>query len=206
VTYATLTSLLQDELENHESTFVSNIPNIVEIAESKIYGRVRTPDQRDSSTSSFGIGVNSILIAANGIEPISFTHSNGIPLDLKDESLIRVMWGATQGTPVHYAIQSATAATTTILVGPTPSSVQTWVFRYFKSPVSIVSASTTWLSVSFPDVLLNGCLIQASIYNKSEDIDFKRIKAEYEEGIAALIRSAEGLMTVEEARTGAISD
>lgn len=206
MTYATLTSLLQDELENHESTFVSNIPNIVEIAESKIYGRVRTPDQRDSSTSSFGIGVNSISIAATGIEPISFTHSNGIPLDLKDESLIRVMWGATQGTPVHYAIQSATAATTTILVGPTPSSVQTWVFRYFKSPVSIVSASTTWLSVSFPDVLLNGCLIQASIYNKSEDIDFKRIKAEYDEGIAALIRSAEGLMTVEEARTGAISD
>ena len=91
MTYASLVALLQDYTENSETSFVANIPEIVKQGESFIYGQVRTPDQRSTATSTFGVGVNTITINAIGVEPISLTHSNGTPILLKDESFIRVV-------------------------------------------------------------------------------------------------------------------
>lgn len=197
---------MQAELQNEETGFVANIPILIQQAESKIYNRVRTPDQRSSSTGSLSIGVNTISISASGIEPIQFVIADSnFPL-LKDESFIRTIFPGITGTPKYYAISAATSAATSLLLGPTPDAALSYLFRYFKSPESIVTASETWLSTVFPDVLLNACLVEGEKYDKGPKENFERYQTEFAQGMDRLIRSAETLMMKEEYRTGEVTN
>lgn len=208
MTHDELSTLLQRFLENTETSFVARIDDIITSVESKIYGAVRTPDQRKSATGSFTIGVNTVTIASPLVEPLQFYLTAGNTTLLpKSSSFIKAIYGSTSGTPAYFSLAGADQTNTTVLVGPTPSAGLAYQFDYYGIPNSLTDQSSTWLSVAFPDALLYGCLVEGAIYDKSEVRDggmLQSYKAEYERAIAAMMRSSEVLALTDEYRGGIV--
>lgn len=201
MTYTALVTLVQDMLENAETSFVANIPALVQQAEAFIYGRVRTPDQRKQTTGT--VSAATFSAPADFVEPLMlYLTVTNAPLIQKEESWLTSVWGTTTGTPLYYAIRGATGTETTIRVAPVPSGSTSYTLDYIGTPTSIVTASTTWLSLNFPHVLLYGTLVQGEIYNKG-DRDYKTL---FEESLGQLMRSAEGLMLRDEYRNPVIRE
>ena len=207
MTYVQLTALLQSYLENSETGFVADIPQIVQQCESRIYNSVRTPDQRQTVTNTVAVQT----FAA----PAGFVESQGMyitvsgeptPLLQKQASFIRTVFGTATGTPLYYALQTAGYASTTVMLGPTPNATFTYRLDYFGNPTSIVTASETWVSVHFPEALLYGSLLEGYIYMKGEQDQLGVFKARFEEAIALLRRSAEGLALEDEYRSPPIME
>jgi len=86
------------------------------------------------------------------------------------------------GVPKYYAISSygsaaetsAASSSVTVRLGPSPSVVSEMTITYYGKPSNSsvtngsVSATTTWMSSNFPDVLLYGALLQANVFMKGE--------------------------------------
>lgn len=172
MTYAALSSLLQSYLENSETSFVANIPTIVDQAENRIYHTVNTPDQRLTATGTLLASEEEITCPANYLEPQALfvtLDSERYPLLQKQLSWIRTVFQTgDSGTPAYYAVSTASSTDTSIIVGPVPSSTVTYELLYFGSPTSIVTAGSTWLSVQFPETLLYGSLLEGYVYMKGE--------------------------------------
>jgi hypothetical protein len=172
VTYAELNQLLQDFLENSETSFVSNIPTIVNQAENRIYHTVNTPDQRLSETGALLAGEEVITCPAAFLEPEAlFMTIDGErrPLLQKQLSWLRTVYQYNDaGFPAHYCLSTAGSSSTTIIVGPIPSAYATYELYYFGNPTSVVTAGSTWLSVQFPEALLYGSLLEGYVYMKGE--------------------------------------
>lgn len=201
MTYATLIALVQDMLENTETSFVANIPTLVQQAEAFIYGRVRTPDQRKQTTGS--VSAATFSTPADFVEPLTlYLTATNAPLLQKEESWLTTVWGTTTGTPLYYAIRGATGTETTIRVAPVPSGATAYTLDYIGTPTSVVTASTTWLSLNFPQALLYGTLVQGEVYNKGN----RDYKALFEEALAQVMRSSEGLMLRDEYRNPVIRE
>jgi len=207
VTYATLVQLMKDYLENQEASFVSNIPDIVRLAEERIYNTVRTPDQRQSVTGTTATAT--ITTPGSFVEPLGL-YVNSVPLLPKAVSYIRTAYSGITGQPEAYAMLNAIAdspnanAPATILIGPAPSTTYSYTLDYVGAPTSITVAATpsrtTWLSANFSSVLLYGCLIEGYVYNKGQADMMAEYKAQYEAGMKELKRSAEGLLQQDEYR------
>lgn len=106
----------------------------------------------------------------------------------------------TSGIPKYYAISSAGVTTTnptlTIRLGPIPDEDYQITTTYYGKTVadSITSGATpsapltteTWLSVTFPDVLLYGALVQAYIYMKGEPDMIQMYEKQFGDGLMLL--------------------
>ena len=86
------------------------------------------------------------------------------------------------GTPEYYALFDAN----TYILGPTPDVDYEIELHYFAYPTSIVTASTTWLSTNYPNVLLYGALVEAYIYAKGEAELIQTYQNKFQEGLDML--------------------
>ena len=101
-----------------------------------------------------------------------------------------------QGIPSYYAIsQSGTYsgnAPLTIRLGPIPDAVYpTTVTYYGKTSAQSITgqgsdSGTTWLSTTFPDVLLYGSLVQAYTYLKGEPDMIQLYEKQFMDGLTLL--------------------
>ena len=206
MTYAELTALMQDYLENQETSFVNNIPAIVRTAESAIYKAVRTPDQRQTAAGTVSTGTFTSPAAFE--EALGLFLNNGPGLLLKAPSYIRTVYGGLTGEPKVYAILTSTAdspnatSPSTILLGPTPNTTYNYVLDYLAQATSITVAASpsrsTWLSINYPDVLLYRCLIEGYVYNKGAADMMAEYKALFQDALQKLKDSAEGTLLQDE--------
>lgn len=122
--------------------------------------------------------------------------------------------GADLGIPKYYAISSAATAvivpdvgdagtiynpTLTIRLGPIPDKAYPMTTTYYgktttdsiTSTVTSGEASTnqTWLSVTFPNVLLYGALVQAYIYMKGEPDLIQMYEKQFSDGLLLLLNT-----------------
>ncbi len=208
MTYAELTALMQDFLENEETSFVANIPLLVGAAETRIYNEVRTPDQRTVTTGSLVGSTATVDTPAGFVEPLALdvTVSGTIYTLLpKSVNYIRQVYQGAEGTPEAYAVQRSTTSATTLLLGPTPASGYSYRLDYIGFPTSIVSAGTTWLGNNFEDVLLYACLLEGHAYDKGDPGMQKTYEDRYNQALATLRRSCEGLLYRDEYRDGPLT-
>jgi len=104
----------------------------------------------------------------------------------------------TTGTPLYYSISSSGVDATstsdpnmTIRVGPIPDTSLPLVVTYYGKTTSDsitggTTTTTTWLSTTFPDVLLNGSLVHAYLFMKSDPEVVQIYERQYSEGILLL--------------------
>ena len=122
-TFTTLKSAIQDYTENTETSFVSNLTNIIVQAENRIIKSVELPNFRKNQTGTFTNGNSYLAAPTDYLYPYSLavldSDSNYNYLINKDVNFIREAYpaSATTGLPKYYA----QFADDTFLVGPPPN-------------------------------------------------------------------------------------
>ena len=162
MTYAELKSSIQDYLQNTETTFVADLPTIIQQAEERILKLVRLPVFRKNvqgnlTTGNQYLGTPSDFMDTFSIATITSDTYNY--LIRTDVSFIREAYPTTTttGAPKHYSLFDDN----TFIVGPTPNADYTAELHYFYIPASITAGAEVvlhWLATNATNVLLYGCL------------------------------------------------
>jgi hypothetical protein len=162
-TYTTLKSALQDYLESTETTFVANIPIIVQQAEDRILKQVQLPDFRKNQTGLTTASDQYLGIPTDFLAPYSLAVNNSgyEYLLFKDVNFIREAYplNTTEGVPKYYSIFEDTF----FLLAPTPDAQYEVEIHYFFKPETIVTASTSWLGTHAEAALFSACVHEAVI-------------------------------------------
>ena len=192
--YATLVALLQDYTQNSSSEFVSAIPEIVKLAEDRIYQSVQIPALKRNATSNFVSGDKYLasptdFLAAYSMAVKSATGVYSYMLE-KEVGYINEAFPdpSATGVPRFYALFNDA----TFVVSPTPDDFYEVELHYFYEPPSIVDAGNSWLGDNTESVLFYGCLVEAYTYMKG-DADLQALyRQRYDEALGRLKVLGEG--------------
>ena len=201
MTYSELKSLIQDYLQNTETSFVSNINNVIKQAEERILKTVKLPVFRKNVEGSLASGNKYLATPTDFLDNFSLSITNSSEqsfLLFKDVNFIREAYpnASTTGIPKHYALFDDT----TFIVGPTPNAAFTVELHYFYRPASLTAGAdsgTTWLSTNARNALLYGSLIEGYMYMKGDADLMNQYEKRYLESISRLKVLGEGDNTVD---------
>lgn len=207
MTYSELSTLIQNYLNNDESTFVSTIADFVKNAEDRIFNLVQEDVFRKNVQGTVTAG-NRFLTAPNdflltfSLAVIDSTTNDYHFLlkkhpsfmqeytpDLSDVSL--------RGLPKYYADYDKAYSTSsnsgsTIALAPVPDADYTVELHYLYKPTSLVSdTSGTWLSVNARDALLYASLIEGHTFMKGEPDLLANYENRFAQEIARIKERAE---------------
>jgi len=207
VNYTQLSTLIQDYCESTESSFVTNIPTFVQLAEERIYNSVQIPAIRKNVTGTMTINFQYFSLPSDWLSTFSLavidpTTGEYEYLLNKDVNFIRAAYPPpnSYGKPKYYAIWDNDS----MILGPTPDLAYTAELHYYYYPTSIVNASTSWLGDNFETVLLYGSLREAYTYLKGEGDMMQNYEAKYQEAVAQLKRLGDGLDRQDAYRSGQV--
>tara|TARA_B100000586_G_scaffold270186_1_gene252474 strand:+ start:12485 stop:13204 length:720 start_codon:yes stop_codon:yes gene_type:complete len=216
--YGSLKTAIQDYCQNAESTFVAHINDFIIAAEDKVFAAVELPSLWKSTTLvdlsvgvaeyAIGQGVVDILSVriAEDATPSTADYGPVRYLIQKDYDFLLEAYPGTSsalstGVPKYYGISFAALDSSepdlTIRLGPAPNATYPMTTTYYgkTSSDSVTSGSvegnTTWLSVTFPDVLLYGSLVQAYTFMKGEPDLIQLYEKQFTEGVALVKNLAE---------------
>ena len=204
--YSQLVTLIQDYVQSNETSFVTNLPTFVQLAEERIYNSVQIPDIRRNQTATLSSGNKYLQLPGDWLATFSLSviagdGSQTFLLD-KDVNFIRECYPdpSTDGVPKFYAIFDKD----TLILGPTADSNYQVEMHYYYYPESIVTAGTSWLGDNFETVLLYGALREAYIYLKGEADMIQNYEQKYQEALAQLMRLGDGLNRRDAYRSGQV--
>jgi len=180
MTYNELIANIQDITEQTFTTAQLNL--FITQVENKIFAVTDSGDAVKTDSLSLSSGASTVILPADlrYILDVSLTDpgSKTIKLIQKDASFLREAFPYSGGDsevdsniPQYYALGSSG---TTIEVQPITSTGLQVLLRYASEPISLTSSSLnpatseTILSGKFPNVLLNGCLVEAARFMKAE--------------------------------------
>ena len=206
MTYSELKSLIQNYLENTEATFVSDLPKIIEQAETRILKSVKLPVFRKNVEGSVTSGNKYLNTPSDFLDNFSLSITNSSSQEFllyKDVNFIREAYpnASTTGVPKHYALFD----NTTFILGPTPNATFTAELHYFYKPASITAGAdsgTTWLSTNAENALLYGSLLEGYTYMKGDPDLMQVYEKRYDQALARLKTLGEGENTREQYRDG----
>ena len=205
-TFTTLKSAIQDYTENTETSFVSNLTNIIVQAENRIIKSVELPNFRKNQTGTFTNGNAYLATPTDYLYPYSLavldSDSNYNYLINKDVNFIREAYpaSATTGLPKYYAQFDDD----TFLVGPTPNSGYTVEIHYFYIPQSITATSdgTSWLGTNASEALLYASLAEAYTFMKGEQDILANYDNRFKEALQRLTLESDGYNRKDAYRSG----
>ena len=171
-TFATLKTAIQDFSENTETSFVTNLPTFITMAEDRIFTLVDLEYFRKNVTSAFTSSDPFLTVPTDYLASFSMqitTASSESFLLEKDVNFLREAYPAstTTGLPVYYARFDVD----NFIVAPTPNSNYAVELHYYYRPASLTAggdSGTTWLSTNAPNALLYASLIEAYTYMKGD--------------------------------------
>ncbi len=206
MTYSELKSLIQNYLENTETTFVADLPKIIEQAEVRILKSVMLPVFRKNVKGSVTSGNKYLNTPSDFLDNFSLSITNSSSQEFllyKDVNFIREAYpnASTTGVPKHYALFD----NTTFILGPTPNATFTAELHYFYKPASITAGAdsgTTWLSTNAENALLYGSLLEGYTYMKGDPDLMQVYEKRYDQALARLKTLGEGENTREQYRDG----
>jgi len=195
VNYSQLVQAIEDYCQNTEPTFVSNIPNFVQLAEERVYNAVQIPAIRKNQTGTTTASNKYLTLPTDWLATFSLavidpvTGAQTFLLD-KDVNFIRQSYPipTSTGTPAYYAQFDVS----TLIIGPTPDISYAVELHYYYYPTSIVTAGTSWLGTNFEEVLLYGSLREAYLFMKGETDIIQNYEQKYQEGLALLKQLGDG--------------
>jgi hypothetical protein len=207
VNYSALVTLIQDYCESTESSFVSNIPTFVQLAEERIYNSVQIPAIRKNVTGTMTASFQYFSLPSDWLSTFSLAVIDPTTGDYeyllnKDVNFIRASYPPpnSTGKPKYYAIWDDAS----MILGPTPDLAYTAELHYYYYPASIVTAGTSWVGDNFETVLLYGSLREAYTYLKGEQDMMQYYDQKYQEAVAQLKRLGDGLDRQDAYRSGQV--
>ena len=208
-TYDQLKTAIQDYTENDESSFVTNLPLFIRIAEERILKNVQLSLFRKNATASTTASNKFLACPSDFLAPFSLslagTDGDKFFIDFKDPSFIQTYTpdATTTGSPRYYAVFDID----NFILAPTPNTTFTAELHYFYRPASLTAGSgsgTTWLSENAEMAMLYGALIEAYIYMKGEQDVMAMYKKRFEESLIGVKMLGEAKETTDEYRRGKV--
>ena len=206
MTYAELKNLIQNYLQNSETSFTTYLPDMIKQAEDRILENVQLPVFRKNQTGSLSSGNEYLGIPSDFLAPYSLSYtssSNQTFLMNKDVNWIREVYpnSSTTGEPEYYGIFDNDY----FIVAPTPDAAYNVELHYFYRPASITAggdSGTTWLSTNAPSGLLYACLLEGYVYMKGEQDMMSVYNTRYESALGRLKILGEGRDRTDAYRSG----
>jgi len=211
----TLTNL-QDDIRNYTevdsavlSTAVLN--TIIKNAENRIYREVDSDDNRFYATSNLQSGNRYVTIPSD-LRAIRYVQlkdgsNNQVFLEKRDTSFMTEYYNTpstASGLPKYYANWDANFW----VVAPTPNATFEITLAYIKQPTSLtdssVSASGTYTSNKYQDLLLYACLVEAYGYLKGPADLLQYYEQSYKRAAKSYSIEQEGRRRRDEWQDGAI--
>ena len=205
LTLSELKTLIQNYVENDETTFVNTLDDIIENAEERIFELVQFDYFRKNVKGSMTAG-SRFLTAPSDFE-LSFSlaviDSNGDYhyLDKKHTSFMQEYApdptdSAARGLPLYYGDfdkdLNSGSKESTLIIAPVPDQNYTTELHYLYKPNSLVTeTSGTWLSENARNALLYGCLVEAYTFMKGEPDLLTLYENRFNQEIARLKNKAE---------------
>ena len=208
-TYDQLKTAIQDYTENDETSFVTNLPLFIRIAEERILKNVQLSLFRKNVTASTTASDKFLACPSDFLAPFSLslagTDGDKFFIDFKDPSFIQTYTpdATTTGSPRYYAVFDID----NFILAPTPNTTFTAELHYFYRPASLTAGSgsgTTWLSENAEMAMLYGALIEAYIYMKGEQDVMAMYNKRFEESLIGVKMLGEAKETTDEYRTGKV--
>jgi len=208
-TYDQLKTAIQDYTENDESSFVTNLPLFIRIAEERILKNVQLSLFRKNATASTTASNKFLACPSDFLAPFSLslagTDGDKFFIDFKDPSFIQTYTpdATTTGSPRYYAVFDVD----NFILAPTPNTTFTAELHYFYRPASLTAGSgsgTTWLSENAEMSMLYGALIEAYIYMKGEQDVMNMYNKRFQESLIGLKMLGEAKETTDEYRRGKV--
>ena len=207
MTLAELKTLIQNYVENDETTFVSTLDDIIKNAEERIFelvqfdffkknvsGNVTLGNRFLTAPSDYILSTYLAVVDGNGdytyLEKKHSSFMQEYTVDPTDSSL--------RGKPLYYAdydkeLSTASSNGSTLVLAPVPDSNYTVELQYIYKPTSLVSSTTgTWLSQNARNGLLFACLSEAYLFMKGDAQLQEQYERRFQEEISRLKNRAEG--------------
>ena len=202
--YTEISQAIQDLLENTEALFVSNIDLFLTTAELEIYNSVNIPTLRRNVTGHLTAHNKYLSCPLDflSVYSLAVVDAAGVYSYLlnKDVSFMREAYPnpSVYGQPKFYALFGPSILDLnelTLITAPTPDASYEVELHYNYNPESITVAATgrTWLSDSFPNVLLYGAIRVANLFMKAEADMVGYYEQKYSEAMTQFIRLCAGL-------------
>ena len=209
MTYAELKVAIQNYVQNSDSVFTASIDDFIRTSEDRVYRSVQMPAFWKSKASEKITATTTITLPAGAIEVydvrVSQTDNNQSgpwsyllrkDYDFLLEAYPGASTGVSEGVPKYYAVSSAGVSGSVdpelkIEIAPKPSTATYYYAAdyYGKTAAgSLTDASVnqTWLSVTFPDILLYGSLAEAYSFMKGEPGLIQYYEQRFAEGLATM--------------------
>ena len=212
-TYLQLKTAIQDYTENSETTFVTNLPVFIRLAEERILKNIQLSLFRKNATAVISANSQYFACPSDFLAPFSLSFglsSDSSPekifLDFKDPSFLQTVsprGSDSTGVPRYYAIFDIN----NFLIAPTPSASYSGELHYFYRPASLSAgsdSSKTWLSENAEIALLYGCLVEAYIFMKGEQDIMAMYNQKFQESLAGVKLLGEAKEVTDEYRTGKV--
>jgi hypothetical protein len=183
MTLAELKTLIQNFVENEETTFVNTLDDFILNAEERLFHLIQLDYFRKNVTGNLTTG-NTYLTAPSDFQ-VSFSlaviDGNGDYhyLDKKHTSFMREYATdptatSERGRPLYYAdfdkeLSTGSDNGSTLIVSPVPDQDYTVELHYLYEPASLTTQTTgTWISENARNALLYGCLVEAYTFMKGD--------------------------------------
>lgn len=207
-TYDQLKTAIQDYTQNTETSFVTNLPVFIRIAEERIFKNVQLTFFRKNATATTTASNQYLAAPSDFLAPFSLSFTTGGDktfLDYKDVNFVQTYNPdpTDTGAPRYYALFDDS----NFLLGPTPDAAYDVELHYFYRPASLTAGAgsgTTWLSENAEITLLYGCLIEAYTYMKGEPDMMQEYEKRFAEGIVAMKNFGESKEVTDAYRTGLV--
>jgi len=183
MTLAELKTLIQNYVENEETTFVSSLDDFIINAEDRLFRLIQLDYFRKNVTGFLTTG-NTYLTTPTDFElsfSLALIDSEGAYqyLDKKHTTFMREFDAdptdtSARGKPLYYAdfdkeLSTASNNGSTLIVAPVPDNNYTVELHYLYKPSSLtVDTTGTWLSNNARNGLLYGALIEAYTFMKGD--------------------------------------
>jgi len=183
MTLSELKTIIQNYVENDETTFVSTLNDMIQITEDRLLELIQFDYFRKNVTGNLTTG-NTYLTAPSDFKmsfSLAIIDSNNDYhyLDKKHTSFMReysndAVATSERGRPLYYAdfdkeLSTAANNGSTLIVSPVPDADYTVELHYLYEPTSLTSQTTgTWLSDNARNALIYGSLVEAYTFMKGE--------------------------------------
>jgi len=182
MTLAELKTLIQNYVQNSETTFVATLDDFIQIAEDRIFELVQFDYFRRNVQGSMTAG-SRFLTAPDDFElsfSLSVIDSNGDYhyLDKKHPSFMQEYTpdptdSSERSRPLYYGDFDKDLNTglkeSTLIIAPVPDQNYTTELHYLYKPNSLVTDTTgTWISEHAKNALLYGSLVEAYTFMKGD--------------------------------------
>lgn len=199
MTYGDLRRAVQTATTNTDPEFIQQIDTFIRQTEARIGMLVRLPNYSATAPLATVVGTNTISLASVSPQFITLDYiyvADYGTLEQKEKSFIREAFpnSGEQGQIRYVGMQDDL----TLIFGPTPDAIYNMEMFYFSKWPSLVTIgqnplttnNESFISRTFEAALLNGTLMNASLFMQDKDVYAMR-KAEFMESLG-LVKEFKG--------------